>query len=184
MPQDLHDELVQQLRGLLARAVVSSVDDTQDVQTANLTTHDDVDRTAVTVHQPYGHASLPPDQPLTIVLSIGGDQGHQVALQLASSTYRYGKLSPGESVVYTHEGTRLHLKVGGNADLVAATLLKIMANLVTITAPGGITIAGPVTFASPVTFQDVATFERDITVAGNINVAGVVNGRGGSGRTL
>ena len=184
MPQDLHDELVQQLRGQLARAVVGSVDDTLDVQTANLTTHDGVDRTAVGVHQPYGHASLPPDQPLTVVLAIGGDQGQQVALQLASTAYRFGKLQPGESALYTHEGTRLHLRVGGVAELLAKALLKLAADTITLTAADGITITGPVTFASPVTFADAVTFAKDVTVAGNLHVGGTVTGTGSSGRAL
>ena len=172
------DEVIQQLRGMAVRGVVGSTDDTGDVQTATLNTHDDVTRSLVEIHQPYGHASLPPDdQPGTIVLSLGGDQGHQVALQLFSA-YRFGKLAKGEVAVYDAGGNRLHLKAGGNVDLLAAALLRIVAHAITVSAPGGTIFEDQVTFDKPVVFQDVVTFQKDVTMNANLTVAGVVTGTG------
>jgi phage baseplate assembly protein V len=183
-----HDEVVQQLRGVLARGVVQTVDDSGDVQTAQLYTGDDVGRSSVEVHQPYGFASNPPDaQPLALVLAIGGDQGHQMSLQLWSA-YRFGNLPKGEAVLWHAGGSRLHLKNGGTIDLLAAALLALASQtmtlnasetialtaqtMMTISAEGGITISGPVSFANDVTFQG------NVTITGNLHVGGIVTGTG------
>ncbi len=197
-----HEQLLQQNRGMLQRGVVGNVDDTGDVQTVDVNTGDDVGRSLVEVHQPYGLSSLPPDdQPLTMVMSIGGDQGHQMALHLWSA-YRFGKLGKGEVALWDWGGNRLHLKVGGNVDLLAAALLQLASATMTLAAkqtvgisagttmaitaqggmtiscPAGITIEGPVTFTNPVTFDQPVTFESNVTIAGNLTVGGIVTGTG------
>ena len=174
--------MAQQLRGGVARAVAAVVDDTGAVQTIDLATHDDVARSQVEVHHQYGIASLPPDTPLTVVLAVGGDQGHLVALPLASSGYRFGKLAPGEVAVYDAGANRLHLKAGGNVDLMCKALLHLACNLMAIDAPGGMTVnaAGGVTFNGPVTFADPVTFNADVTVNGNLTVGGTIT-EGGRG---
>lgn len=172
----LHDEMAQQLRGGVARAVAAAVDDTGFVQTIDLATHDDVARSDVEVHQPYGFSSLPPDTPLTVVVAIGGDQGHLVALPLASTGYRFGKLAPGEVVFYDAGNNRLHLKAGGNLDMLCKALMHLLCNLMVIDAPGGFTInaAGGTTFNGPVTFNDKVTFAKDVAIGGNLTVAGTI----------
>lgn len=175
-----HDELVQQLRGQVSRGVVSAVDDSGDVQTVDLKTHDNVGRSNVEVHQPYGLTSVPLDEaPGTFVLAIGGDQGHQVALQLTSA-HRMGNVKPGEVMLYDASGNRLYLKIGGNIDLFAAALMQVAAKTMTVNVPGGITFSGPVTFNGPVTFADTASFAKDVTIGGNLTVAGTVAGTGRS----
>ena len=204
------DDLTQQLRGLLQRAVVGAVDDTGDVQTVDLHTGDDVGRSLVEVHQPYGLSSLPPEaQPLTMVMAVGGDQGHQVALHLWS-VHRFGKLAPGEVALYDWGGNRLHLKAGGNVDLLAAALLNLLGKTVKLVAGetvqisagttmlietiDGLTAKGPVVFDDPVVFNQDVTFGADVTIAGTLTVGGInvgsltasgtVTGRGASGRPL
>ncbi len=167
-----HDELVQQHRGMIARGVISNLDDTGDVQTADLHTGDDVGRSAVEVHQPYAFASRPPDaQPYTLVVSIGGDQGHQMAMQ-PWSAYRFGNLLPGEAAFWHWGGSRLHLRDGGAIDLLSAGLLHLAGSKVVVDAAGGLIFNGPVTFSGPV------TFESDVTIAGNLTVGGTVSGTG------
>ena len=178
------DELAMQVRGATVRGVVGSVDDSGDVQTATVTTADGVTRSQVEVHQPYGLASVPPDaQPLTVVMSIGADQGHQVAMQLWSA-YRWGNLLPGEVALWHWGGSGVHLKAGGNIDLLAAALLQIAAQGITITAAGGITITGPVEFKSAVTFDQAVTFHSDVSIGGNLVVSGTVTGKDAAGKAL
>ncbi len=182
----LHEETAQQFRGGIARAVAAVVDDTGAVQTVDVATHDDVARSQVEVHQPYGLASLPPDTPLTIVLAVGGDQGHLIALPLASSGYRFGKLAGGEVVLYDAGANRLHLKAGGNIDLLCKTLLHLACNIAQIDAPGGMTVnaAGGVTFNGPVTFTNPVTFNAAVTINANLTVSGMITEGGRPVQTL
>jgi phage baseplate assembly protein V len=183
-------ELDMRVRGMLQRGVVGAVDDSGDVQVATLATGDGVVRSSVEVHQPYGFASLPPDaQPLTMVLSVGADQGHQMGLQLWSA-YRFGNLQPGEAVLWHYGGSRVHVKAAGNIDMLAAALLTVAAQNATITVAGTLTINGPVVFTgpvvfdAPVTFNEPVTFGGDVTIAGNLTVSGTITGTDSAGHPV
>jgi phage gp45-like len=68
-----------------------------------------------------------------------------------------GGLQPGETAIYAVDGTRVHCKIGGIVEIIAATQ-------VIITAPNGVEITG------------------DVTITGNLTTsANVTGGTGASG---
>jgi phage baseplate assembly protein V len=159
------------------RGVVGVIDDSGAVQTIGVTTHDGVVRSAVEVHQPYGYASMPPDQALTVLSAIGADQGDQVAWPLASTGYRFGNLLAGQSVMYDSTGARLLFDNAGNGEWKANALLHIQSLTVTIDVSNGLTVNGPLTVVGDLTVTGAVTITGDVNVTGNINATGTVNGR-------
>lgn len=118
-------ELAMQLRGLVTRATVSTVDDTGETQTATLQGRAGAEMTEVEILQPFGFASTPPDGGLVIVLAVGGDQGDPVALPIAAPGSRMGKVPAGEAVLYGKDGSRVHVKADGSIDVISSKVVHV-----------------------------------------------------------
>ena len=142
----MQHELDMIVRGAAVRGTVYNLDDTGGAQLVDAETHAGVARAQVEVLHPYGFcASAPAGYSYTVLLAMGADQGDMLALPPAAPSLRFGNLAPGEVAVYDSAGNRLHIKAGGNIDLLAAALLHLMGQSVTIDAPAGVTINGPLT---------------------------------------
>jgi phage gp45-like len=68
---------------------------------------------------------------------------------------RFGRLAPGEVVLYDADGNRVHLRAGGIIEVRAATRIRLVAPQVEIVAD-------------------------DVTISGNLAVAGQVSDGAGS----
>jgi phage gp45-like len=154
----MDDETAMALRGAAVRGMVSGFDDTGAMQTVDGETHEGIARSAIEVHQPFGFASLPPDDgAFTIFFALGGDQGDMVALPPMHPDYRFGGLEPGESVLYDYQGNRVHVRRGGIVEILSATKVRILTQDVEIEAPLGVKIAGPLVVDGPITStQDIS----------------------------
>lgn len=136
-------------RALLTLGVVQLVDDTGEVQTAQVQTHDGVTRAAVEVLQPFGLATRPPgDGATAVLLAIGGDAANQVALPLGCPGVRFGGLEAGESVLYGADGSRVAIRSGGVVEIHAASTVIVACPTVEIT--GNVSIAGTLTVAGDI----------------------------------
>ncbi len=163
-------------RGAAVLGEVLGIDDTGEAQTVTVRTHEDVVRTGVEVASIHGLASNPGNGSTCILLAIGGDQGHLVALPLMGIGTRFGKLRPGAAALYDDAGNHLVFTADGNATLAAAALLRLVVQSLSIEAQAGTTVHGPVTFTDPVTFAAGVTFGADVTIAGALHVTGPVTG--------
>lgn len=112
------------VRGMTARVVVRSINDSGGNQTANVTVYEGVDRSDVEIAQPFGFASNAPGGGLGYTFAVGGDQGDLVLLPVTSPAYRMGNLAPGESVLYGLDGSRVHVKKDGSIDAQATKEIK------------------------------------------------------------
>ncbi len=146
-----------QMRGAVARGVVTGTADAGQAQTVDVETHEGVLRAGVEVMQVFGLASRPPAGPgaMALLLAVGGDQGDMVALPLACPSIRFGGLLAGEAVLYDAAGNRVHIRDGGIVEVHAATKIKLVAPLVEIVAD-------------------------DVTITGDLAVAGQVSDAAGS----
>jgi phage gp45-like len=140
------EEIVMQLRGLLARALVRGSSDAGQAQTVDVTTHEGVHRSRVEVLQPFGVASRPPAGAMTVVLAIGGDQGDLVALPVAAPGRRFGNVPAGGTVIYDAAGNRVFLGNDGIVEIHAATRVLIKAPEVRI--EGNLVVTGSVADAA------------------------------------
>jgi phage baseplate assembly protein V len=152
-------------RNAVAYGVVSAVDDTGQVQTANVSTGTGVNRAEVEVLSQFGFSSVPPaDGVVGLVVAIGGDPANLVVLPLANPSARFGGLLTGESVMYAADGSRVHIREGGIVDIWGGTQVNVHTKNCTITAPNGCLVNG------------------DTTVEGNATTTGnLVAGTGATG---
>lgn len=175
-------ELETTLRGAVVLGEVQSIDDAGEAQTITVQTHAGVVRSGVEVASIHGLATNPGTGASCVLLAIGGDQGHLVALPLMGFGTRFGGVPAGGVALYDDAGNHLAFTADGNATLAAAGLLRLVVQTLSIEAQGGTTVHGPVTFTDPVTFAQGATFQADVTVQGTLRVSGAITGATVNGR--
>jgi phage baseplate assembly protein V len=138
-------ETANALRGQAVRGVVAASNDGGMVQSVDVETHEGVVRSGVEVLQQYGVTSRAPAGGLVVLLALGGDEGDQVALPVASPSDRMGGLADGEVALHDAGGNRVHLKAGGTVEIQGATavFVKVGGTEFEVTA-GGVRILGTV----------------------------------------
>ncbi len=129
-------ETAHQIRGLVARAQVTGLDDSGAAQTASVKVYEGVERTEVEVVQQFGFSSKAADGGGGILLAVGGDQGDLVMLPAGDPGSRMGGVKAGESVMYNARGDRVHLKEDGTISITSGKATNIEVNGVTIEADG------------------------------------------------
>jgi phage gp45-like len=90
---------------------------------------------------------------VVLLLAVGGDQGDLMALPATCPSVRFGRLQPGEAVIYDADGNRVHLRAGGIVEVHAATRIRLVAPEVEVVAPtmtltGNLVVAGQVSDAN------------------------------------
>jgi hypothetical protein len=147
--------LIGNLRNAISVAVISSINDSGQAQTANVSTGTGVDRADVEVALPFGFSSLPPaDGMLGILIAVGGDPSNLRLMPLCNPSARFGGLSVGESVLYAADSSRFHARVG-SLEMWAPTI-KVYGNLV---VHGNITATGDITAGEGV--SDISLLNHD-----------------------
>lgn len=176
------NEIIDHARGVGIFGEVLEIDDTGEAQTITVQTHDGITRSGVEVASIHGHASNPGVGASCLLLAIGGDQAHLVALPLMGIGTRFGGLPPGGAALYDDAGNFLKFTADGNGTLTTAALLRLVVQSLSIEAQAGSTIHDPVTFTDAVTFQAGVifqagvTFQSDVTIQGALHVGGPVTG--------
>jgi phage baseplate assembly protein V len=120
LTERLMGRLARRLRLLAARAVVKVVNDALKAQGLQVTllageVADGVERV-----QEYGFTSVPEAGAEAVVLAIGGNRGHLVAVAVDDRRYRKKGLAAGEVALYTKFGSEVHLKADGSIVLKGA----------------------------------------------------------------
>lgn len=111
-------------RGMIALAAVKSTNDKGGSQTASVEVHRHVERTDVEVLGIAGVSTRPAAGGEAVVLAVGGDQGHLVALPLQAPGNRMGGLEEGEVAVHNLKGDRLHVKKDGSIESTSRKRVK------------------------------------------------------------
>jgi len=129
-------EIAHQLRGLIARGVVTKSSDAGESQTVDAKVYAGHDRAGVEVLQPFGVASRAPANGVVILLAVGGDQGDYVALPTGSPGNRMAGLEEGEVAIYCENGSRVHVKKDGTVHAFSSTkvLAEVGENTIELTA--------------------------------------------------
>jgi len=129
------------LRLMVARAVVTLINDAGKIQTAQVKLLDGEVRDGIEILHQHGFCSRPRIKPEGLYFSVGGDRDHGVMVAVSDRGSNRPDLAPGETAVYTDEDAdgnehRIIFKNGRE--------IHIMAGLTRlIVTPDGITIRTP-----------------------------------------
>jgi phage baseplate assembly protein V len=116
--QKMTAPMQRRVRLMVARAIVELVDDSKKMQTLQVSIHADELRDDVERYQPYGLTAAPEAGAEAIVVMVGGNADHPVAVVVDDRRYRPLDLEEGEVALYTkQDGKRVHCKEDGGVDL-------------------------------------------------------------------
>lgn len=125
--------LINKIRLSIGRAVVKLINDSTKIQELQLQLLSDEVRARVEHFQEYGFTSVPMEGAEAIVLFVGGDRSHGVAVKVDDRRYRKKGLQPGEVCMYTKNNDYVLIKAGGIVEVKASAELKVDAPLATFT---------------------------------------------------
>jgi len=150
------------LAHLVARAVVTLVNDAAKMQTLQLGLLADEALDGAEHWQPYGYTYKPHAGAEALVLAVGGHRAHSVVIACADRRYRLTSLEDGEVALYSDEGDKVHLKRGRVIEVVTETL--------------NISASTAVNFDTPVINTTGQIVSAGDQVAGGISQIGHVHG--------
>lgn len=199
--------IARRVRLMIGRGVWQGGDDTPKMQTGQISLLADEVRDNVERVQQYGLTSMPHPGAEAVVVSVGGNRDHGLAIAVDDRRHRPTGLQPGEVALYTDEnatgdGHRIALKRDQKLELRGADLNAKMTGAVaiesgttaTIKAPTQVNLDTPLTTVSGnittggtgKTFSSTGTWTHtgdviingDLTVNGNLQVNGDINATG------
>ncbi len=104
--------LKRRIRMLATRVTVTGVDDSQKIQTVQVTALDGERLADVQRLQPYGFTANPPLGGNGLMICIGGSRTHPVVIVSDDGSKRLLNLAPGECAIYDNAGNFVHIKAG------------------------------------------------------------------------
>jgi phage baseplate assembly protein V len=135
---------------MTAKALVKAVNDAGGIQTMQITALAEESRD-VERYQDYGLSTHPPTGSQGIILFLGGDRSHGIAIKVDDPATRKKGLTQGEVALYTDEGDYLWLKRNREALLRAnkfnvigssETLMDLVIDSLTEISDGFSTLSG------------------------------------------
>ncbi len=127
---------------LAGRGVVKLTDDAPKLQTVQLELLARDVRGRVERFQEYGFTSVPHPGAEAVVICIGGNRDHMIALATEDRRYRPTDLKPGQTMIYDSSGTRLLLGADGTVEILAAVKVTVKCPLVRI--EGNLEVTGEI----------------------------------------
>lgn len=134
---------------MVSRAVIVMVNDTLKMQGVQVNLLVDVTRDGVERFQNYGCTSNPHPGAEAIVVSVGGNQSHGIAIVVDDRRYRLTGLAEGEVALYDDLGQKVHLTRTGI--VVHSTLITLDAPTVHVT--GNLNVDGSIAAQINITAQ-------------------------------
>lgn len=136
------NETAHRVAMMIARGLVATTDDEKKMQRHQVRllsneTQDDIEH-----FQPYGFTSVPQVGAETVVVFLGGNRSHPIAIVSDDRRYRLTSLQKGEVALYTDEGTSVVLKRGKVVE-VTCDEYKLTCKKLTIDASDSIKVTSP-----------------------------------------
>lgn len=108
--QRLFEKHARKMRNIVARGVVSMVDDGHMMQTNQIKLLDGELIDGAERVQQYGFTSHPQNEAECFVAFAGADRAHPLIFSVDDRRYRVQAMAAGEVCVYTDEGDKIHFK--------------------------------------------------------------------------
>lgn len=156
--------LATRIANIVARAVVTLVDDDLKMQVLQLgvlsgETRGDVERV-----QNYGFTSVPLEGAEAVVLFVSGRRDHGLAVAVDDRRHRLTGLEPGEVAIYTDEGDRVVIERGGTVRVTASTKVVVDTPLVELAGNADAALLGTTYRAAESTMN--STMSTQLSAAG------------------
>lgn len=146
---------------MVSRAVIVMVNDSLKMQGVQVNLMAGVTRDGVERFQNYGLTSNPHPGAEAIVVSVGGNQDHGIAIAVDDRRYRLTGLAEGEVALYDDLGQKVHLTRTG---------IMVHSTLITLDAPT-VHITGNLNVDQSITAVVNITAQGDIFDHGNKSMA-------------
>ncbi len=177
--------LRRKLRLIATRGVVKLVDPARLLQELQVAAVGEELLDAIEHWEPYGYTSNPQPGAEALLLSLGGDRDHAVAVSVADRRFRLKGLQSGEVALYTDEGDVIHFKRSNKILIDSANEItinaanKLIANtdVAEVTATTSAKVTSPVVDVIASSKVTLNTPQTDLT--GVLNVTGLITGQGG-----
>lgn len=170
---------------MVGRAVIKAVNNSPNVQELQLAALAGESIDKVQNFQQFGFVSNPPIGSEGIMVALGSNRENCVVIATENRKVRFKNTAPGESAIYTDDGTHIHLKKAGQVEIKTATKVTIDAPLSQFT--GDVIVDKTLLVKKATTLQDTllvqkdATFMMNIIVTLNAQVTALVQAGGYSG---
>lgn len=163
---------------LTGKAVIKMVDDSQGIQSVQLSALAGETLDKVPRIQNFGFTSNPPVNSEAIIISLGGQRENVAVITADNREFRFKDLAPGESAFYTDDGTVIHLKKGGLVDVVAAT--KVLISVLDVEITGNLKVGGNTLIVGNTTVEGEGVFMKNVAVTQVVGAAGYTGPMGGA----
>ena len=110
------------LKSMLARGTVVLANAGKKMQSLQIRLTAGELKDGVEHFEPYGFTSNPKPGAEVLTAFLGGDRSHAVVVVASDRRYRIKEVAPGEVVIYTDEGDKIHFKRGQVIDIETQTL--------------------------------------------------------------
>lgn len=110
---------------LVGRGVVKKVDDARKLQELQISALAGEVRDEVERFQQFGFTSVPEAGAETVVLFVGGNREHALAIAVDDRRYRLKNLGSGEVAVYNKTGAKIVMKANGDIEVTPKSGHKI-----------------------------------------------------------
>lgn len=155
-------EIINRIKVMLAKALIDSVDDSQEIQIIKIKGLAGEVQPEVERIQNYGFTSNPPAGSEVVRGNIGGNTDHAVAFAVDSGKHRKKNLKTGEVSLYDLTGSFIILREDGNMEIVTRDYILNQSGTIKLGSEVLLPTAGVVTgeCLDPVTgvpFPDTST---------------------------
>jgi phage baseplate assembly protein V len=110
------------LKSMLARGTVVLANAGKKMQSLQIRLTAGELKDGVEHFEPYGFTSNPLAGAEVLTAFLGGDRSHAVVVVASDRRYRISEVAPGEVVIFTDEGDKIHFKRGQVIDIETQTL--------------------------------------------------------------
>ena len=147
-------------RNIVARGVLTRVDDARTMQTVQLTLLEGEVPVGAERFQSYGLSAHPLSGAEALVVFVGADRSHPVVAAVDDRRYRPRGLKPGEVCLYTDEGDSILLGRGRQITVTTQRLVIRAGESVMVETPS-------------------VSFSGNVSVGGRLEVGGGISNTGG-----
>lgn len=134
---------------MVARGVVRLVDDGKLLQALQVSFLPGEVRDRLERFGSYGFTSAPHPGAEAVAVFVGGNRDHGLVIAVDDRRYRLRALEEGEVALYDDLGSKVHLRRGGEIEVVATTAVRLVAPLTNVA--GDLHVEGDLTSEGDVT---------------------------------